>query len=243
MVTTTIVGNGTAESVWLPWLAAQRWPRLDLASTAGRRIVVLAAHPDDEVLGVGGLMMTLARVGHEIVVVWATDGEASHPGTVALSPADLRRTRRQESRAALARLGVMPSATYHLGLPDSGLASSQDRLLVTLSRIVSSDDLLIVPWSQDGHPDHEAVGAAACGLGPLTWQYPIWMWHWAAPDDDRVPWHRFRAIDVPDLAAKDCAISMFHSQIEPIGPAPEDAPVLPPEVVARFVRPHEWIIT
>jgi LmbE family N-acetylglucosaminyl deacetylase len=243
VVTTAIVGNGTTESEWAPWLAEPRWPRLDLASIAGRRVVVLAAHPDDEVLGVGGLMMALARAGHDIIVVWATDGEASHPGSVAMSPASLRKMRRQESRAALGRLAVMPSATYHLGLPDSALASARDRLSIALSRIVSAEDLLVAPWSQDGHPDHEALGAEACRLSPLTWQYPIWMWHWATPNDDRVPWQRFRSTEVADLATKEAAISMFRSQIEPIGPASADAAVLPPEVLARFVRPHEWIIT
>jgi LmbE family N-acetylglucosaminyl deacetylase len=242
-VSPTIVGNGTAESVWAPWLAAQRRPPLDLASVGARRVVILAAHPDDEVLGVAGLMTTLARAGHDIVVIWATDGEASHPGSTAISPAGLRRTRRQESRQALARLGVAPTATHCLGLPDSALAASRDRLRAQLSRIVCPDDLLIAPWSQDGHPDHDALGAEACQLGPLTWQYPIWMWHWAMPGDDRIPWHRFHSTRVDDLEAKRSAIAMFRSQVEPIGPADVDAAVLPPDVVARFTRRHEWIIT
>ena len=89
---------------------------------------MLAAHPDDEILGVAGLMTALARAGHEILIVWATDGEASHPGSTALSGRDLRRTRRAESHAALARLGIAPSAARWLGLPDSALDSSRDRL-------------------------------------------------------------------------------------------------------------------
>jgi LmbE family N-acetylglucosaminyl deacetylase len=238
-----IIGEGTSESVWAPWLAAQSWPALDLAAISGRRIVVLAAHPDDEVLGVAGLLTTLARAGHEIVVVWATDGEGSHPGSTAISKEDLGHTRRAESRTALARLGIEPSVTHWLGLPDSALQSCRDRLRAELHQIVVAGDLVVAPWSEDAHPDHEAVGAEACALGTLTWQYPIWMWHWATPGDDRVPWHRFRATTVSDVAAKRSAVSLFRSQVEPIGPGTEDSPVLPPSALARLIRSHEWIIT
>jgi LmbE family N-acetylglucosaminyl deacetylase len=243
VVSTTIAGDGTAESAWAPWLAAQTWPQLDLDSVAGRRIVVLAAHPDDEVLGAAGLMTTLARAGHDIVIVWATDGERSHPGSTAISDPDLRRTRRAESRAALARLGITPTAVHWLGLPDSAVASRRELLEVALRRIVVADDAVIAPWSEDGHPDHDALGAAAQAVGSLTWLYPIWMWHWAEPGDERVPWHRFRATDVSDLAAKRCAVSLFRSQVEPIGPRVADAAVLSPATLARLIRSREWIIT
>lgn len=243
MVSPTIVGDGTSEAIWRPWLAAESWPALALSPVSGRRVVVLAAHPDDEVLGVAGLMSRLALLGHELVVVWATDGEASHPGSTAMSAQELGRRRREESRRALARLGVAPSATHHLGLPDGSLSSLRRTLRAELGRIVGADDLVIAPWREDGHPDHEALGEEACLLGAVTWQYPIWMWHWARPADDRVPWDRFRAAAVADVESKAAAISMFGSQVEPLGPAVEDAAILPPHVVARFLRAYEWLIT
>ena len=117
VVTTTIEGAGTTEAVWWPWLAERAWPQLDLAELLGaRRVVVLAAHPDDEVLGVGGLLRRLTACGAPIVVVWATDGEASHPGSTALSPRRLATLRRAESLAGLEKLAVVPSEIHHLGL-------------------------------------------------------------------------------------------------------------------------------
>jgi LmbE family N-acetylglucosaminyl deacetylase len=243
VVTAAIAGRGTLEATWAPWLADQTWPSLDLVAVSGRRVVVLAAHPDDEILGVGALLATFSRRHHKIVMVWATDGEASHPGSTVMTPATLRRRRREESRRALARLGVVPVASHHLGLPDGGLAAGSDALRQQLAAIVCPGDLVLAPWSGDGHPDHEAIGAAASQPGTTTWHYPIWMWHWAEPADDRVPWQRLSVVPVADVGAKADAIGMFTSQTEPIGPAPEDAPVLPPHVVARFVRPCEWVFT
>jgi LmbE family N-acetylglucosaminyl deacetylase len=240
-VSAEIVGDGTPETDWAPWLAGQDWAALDLAAASRRRIVVLAAHPDDEVLGVGGLIARLAATGHSIVVVWATDGEASHPRSTAVSPDEMRSRRREESRRALAHLGVQPEATHHLGLPDGRLETCRGRLRDQLSEIVDSDDLVLAPWARDGHPDHDVVGAVGSTLGSVRWQYPIWMWHWAAPGDWEVPWPQLRSVTIPDYRAKAEAIAMFTSQVEPLGPSVDDAAILPPHVVSRFTRPFELV--
>jgi LmbE family N-acetylglucosaminyl deacetylase len=242
-VTTAIAGSGTPETLWRPWFDDRPWPPLDLDRLADRRLVVLAAHPDDEVLGVGGMLCALAGGGSRIVTVWATDGEASHPASHAIEPGKLAGLRREESQRALAELGVTPTLSVTLGLPDGGLGDCLPALRSALRDLVGPDDVVLAPWRGDGHPDHEAVGSVAAELATTLLEYPIWMWHWAMPDDGRVPWSRLRTVAVPDPAAKVRAIDAFDTQVRPIGPAPEDAAILPPELVARFVRPYESVLT
>ena len=72
---------GTPEAEWQrvrPWSASSA---LDLAVD---RLVVVAAHPDDETLGAGGLITIAAERDIAVTVVVLTDGLASHPE--ALSP-------------------------------------------------------------------------------------------------------------------------------------------------------------
>jgi LmbE family N-acetylglucosaminyl deacetylase len=240
-VTATISTSGTHESTWTQWLATRNWPDLDLRACAERRIVVLAAHPDDEVLGVGGLLARLTN-RHPIVMVWATDGEASHPGSHTIRPSELATTRREESRRALSRLGVAARTTHHLGLPDSGLADHEDELQRLVAGIVEPGDVVISNWESDGHPDHEALGRVARRAAGTSWQYPVWAWHWAAPGDARVPWERMRIVRDIDTARKNAAIREFVSQVEPLGPSPADAAILPPGVLAHFGRSHELVI-
>jgi LmbE family N-acetylglucosaminyl deacetylase len=242
-VTPVIAGTGTPEALWRPWLDAEPRPPLDLDRLSGRRVVVLAAHPDDEVLGVGGLLIDLAGRGSQIVAVWVTDGEASHPGSHAIEPEQLAWKRRAESRRALAALGVAPMLSVVLGLPDGGLGDCLPALRTAVRDLVGPDDVVLAPWRGDGHPDHEAVGSVAAEFATTLLEYPIWMWHWAMPDDDRVPWARLRTVAVPDPAAKARAIDAFDTQVRPIGPEPEDAAILPPDVVARFLRSHEVVLT
>ena len=235
---------GTDELSWAEWPAPARWAALDVEALARRRVVVVAAHPDDEVLGVGGLLARLARRAADLTLVWATDGEASHPGSAAALAGRLGPVRRAESAAAAERLGLRAAARVHLGLPDGGLALREDALVARLAELVGRDDVLLAPWAGDGHPDHEACGRAARSVAETVLEYPVWAWHWAVPDDTRVPWERARRVDL-DADARDrkaAAVGCFGSQVEPIGPDPADGPVLPPRVLAHFRRRHEVVL-
>src|SRR5436190_24069407 len=76
----------------------------------GERLLVLAPHPDDEVIGCGGLVALHLREGRKVRVVVATDG--GQAGDAA--------TRQRESRAALASLG--DAEIEFLNFPDRHLA-------------------------------------------------------------------------------------------------------------------------
>ena len=76
--------------------------------------MVVAPHPDDEVLGVGGVLAEVA--GADVVAV--TDGEASHPDSTVYSQEALAAVRRDETATALTALGQDPSWVFRLGHPD-----------------------------------------------------------------------------------------------------------------------------
>src|SRR6186997_2561035 len=76
----------------------------------GERLLVLAPHPDDEVIGCGGLVALHLRDRRAVRVVVATDG--AQAGT-----AD---GRQEESRRALDLLGTGAELVF-LDFPDRGL--------------------------------------------------------------------------------------------------------------------------
>lgn len=81
-------------------------------------VLVVAAHPDDEVLGAGGTISKMARLGFTIHVVFMTDGVASR-GPVSLKA--LRARRRRAACDCLAYLGAQPPT--FLDFPDNELDS------------------------------------------------------------------------------------------------------------------------
>jgi LmbE family N-acetylglucosaminyl deacetylase len=180
----------------------------------------VAAHPDDEVLGAGGLISMLAASRARLRLVAVTDGERSHPGHG--SPAALARRRTAETVAALRALGAQGAEVIRLGLPDSGLAGREERLGNVLAPLVEGFDLCLAPWDHDMHPDHEAAGRVAReAAAGAFYSFPIWMWHWGSPADPRVPWEQAVRLPLPPRAAgrKRAAIACFASQTEDRGTA------------------------
>jgi LmbE family N-acetylglucosaminyl deacetylase len=225
---------GTAEDAWASWPELSRLPVAH--PRAWRSVVVVAAHPDDEVLGVGGTMALLAAGGVRLRLIAVTDGEGSHP---AADPAVVARTRAAESAIAWDRLGAQNIEVVRLRLPDTGLASREKELADILREQCGGFEVCLAPWEGDAHADHEAAGRAARRAGQNVLTYPIWMWHWAQPGDQRVPWRRASQVVLPgDVAVrKRTAIQAFTSQLtDREGGA---GPVVPPGVVAHFTRRQE----
>jgi LmbE family N-acetylglucosaminyl deacetylase len=232
---------GTSEDAWESWVDLRHLPVTDPLAWPG--VVVVAAHPDDEVLGVGGTIAILAAAGVRLRLVAVTDGEASHP---AADPAAIAKTREGESAEALARLGADRVEVIRLGFPDTGLAAREQELSAVLAEQCAGFGMCLASWEADAHADHEAAGRAArraarlAGVPVLT--YPIWMWHWAKPADPRVPWYRARRVPLPPEAVsrKQAAIGAFTSQLTDRDPA--TGPVLPAGIVAHFSRAQEVLL-
>ncbi|GKT00997.1 PIG-L family deacetylase [Acidovorax sp. SUPP3434] len=204
------------------------------------RVVVVAPHPDDEVLVLGGTVAQLARRGHEVLVYAVTDGEASHPGSHAWPAERLRHVRPQESADALAQLGIA-ATVVRLGLPDGGLAAEELALAAHLQ--LAPGDTVFVPWRHDGHPDHEACAraalAAARTVGACCIEYPVWALVPEHAAHARLRHRTLRRIAVADdlVQAKARAVRAFQSQIQPDGGV---APVLPPSALQAWSGRFEW---
>jgi LmbE family N-acetylglucosaminyl deacetylase len=93
------------------------------------RVLVLAPHPDDEVLGAGGVLREAARRGLPVRVVFLTHGDSNEWSFLAyrkrpvLTPAGalaMGAIRHQEALAAAAVLGVPAQDLIFLGYPDFG---------------------------------------------------------------------------------------------------------------------------
>lgn len=214
------------------WRAALR--RLPSWSPPASRTVVVVPHPDDEVLGTGGLVAHQRRRSQEVVVVAVTDGEAAY----ADAP-DLGRTRIGEQLGALARLGVAADRVIRLGLPDGQVARHCDELAAVVASLADADTLLVAPWKHDVHPDHEGCGQAVLIAAVATGADAAFSLFWA--------WHRMSLASMPidrmvrlglddDLVAARFEALVCHSSqlARDAGP-----PILPLGVLGPMTRPYE----
>jgi LmbE family N-acetylglucosaminyl deacetylase len=234
---TTVDSNhlGTSPLAWNPVvLTMEPWP---VSAELHSRLVVVSPHPDDETLGVGGLIAETARLGVRILVVSVTDGEAA-----ATTKAGLAERRHTEMRNALNHLvpqGSLQVVRYRL--PDGQVERMQNQLEKLLTAEVRPTDLVVAPLSCDGHSDHDAIGhvsrRVASDAAASFGSYPIWAWHWHDPRQSVISSHG-RRIGLSDEAwqAKVRAIGCFPSQTS------GSVPVLPEHFLRRFAQPYEVIV-
>lgn len=143
-----------------------------------RRIMVLAPHPDDEVLGCGGSLAWHTHQGAEVTVIYMTSGEAG--GGNISDQALVRKTREQEASSGAAILGI--NNLYYLRFKDGSLEynSANIKQLATLIRQLQPD-IIYAPHATDTHPDHRCchaltVSAIARASDRGKWPYGGQTW-------------------------------------------------------------------
>ncbi|MDQ2942161.1 MAG: PIG-L family deacetylase [Candidatus Dormibacteraeota bacterium] len=129
----------------------------------GPGLLVVTAHPDDESMGCGGLILRHSRAGVPVNLICATRGEAGWTGKPrGAKQEDLAQIRSGELEEAAAALAI--SGVEVWDYPDGGLgASDQQEITQRIWEVISKlRPKVVVGWGPDGvygHPDHIALGA------------------------------------------------------------------------------------
>lgn len=171
-----------------PWRSEPGNRHLHVSSirSAMSNVLIIAPHPDDEVLGCGGTIRRHALAGDKVTVAIVTKGWAP------LFPAKGVKQVRAEARKADSRLGVkqllfldLPVTKLHL-LPEARL----NRVFAALIR-KTTPDIVLLPFPGDRHEDHRQVfDAAMVALRPdgrrhyasrIACYETVSETHWAAP--------------------------------------------------------------
>ena len=120
----------------------------------GERLLVLAPHPDDEVIGCGGLLALHLRDGRQVRAVIVTDGAEAGNAEI----------REDESQRALSILGAVPVDFFRFR--DRHLDEDADALKTRLRGVLIDfkPDLIAVPSPVEIHPDHVTLSRAFCEL-------------------------------------------------------------------------------
>jgi LmbE family N-acetylglucosaminyl deacetylase len=145
---------------------------LELAHPDKRRIVVLAPHPDDEVLGAGGTIIKALAARIPVTVVYVTSG---------LPP----QTTEAEAMAVSRQVGYETEFLHEpvksIGLDDASLQNCAQ----SLARL--KPDCIFLPFLLDDHDDHRRVSELFLRLcrkglfdprGVEVWAYQVYSMVW-----------------------------------------------------------------
>lgn len=174
------------------------------------RLLVIAPHPDDDVLGCGGTIALATERGADVHVLVIFDGAAGDPNGK-FDAADYVQRRQREARAAGKHLGVTRYTFWDM--PEGHLAQEQD-LQAGAARLAAlvedwRPDAIFAPWIGDGHRDHQSVARAVQRmLREHAVRTPVWGFEVWSPLDAQ------HLVDISSVwPAKLDAIGMHRTQL------------------------------
>ena len=185
-----------------------------------KRALIVAPHPDDAELAMGGTIALMICSGWDVCVVDLTDGEPTPFGT--------KEIRAKESQDASEILGV--KRRICLDMPNRKLeATLQNRKRLAEVIRVNKPDILFAPAMPDWHPDHKAAFELT-EASRFEAKYhktdmagePYWtpkLWYYYSPHRRRFANPSF-VIDISDFwEEKLASIKAYKSQLKNIGSA------------------------
>lgn len=147
------------------------------------KTVIIAPHPDDEVIGCAGLIQTLVERGTPPHVIILTGGEGSHRGCCNTSAKEIVAARHQLTLEAAATLGLPESHIHYFYYPDGGVSLEHpetERLQTLLSELAPQS--VFVPHRGEGWSDHLQAAEIAKhllkGQDVSIYEYCVWMWYY-----------------------------------------------------------------
>lgn len=145
--------------------------------------VIIAPHPDDEVIGCGGLIQALIERCTPPHVIILTGGESSHRGCCNITESDIIDARHQLTMKAAATLGLPESHIHCLHYPDGSVDSKHSETAKLSSLLLQlSPKALFVPHSGEGWNDHTKVAGIIKEVTKQhtidIYEYCVWMWYY-----------------------------------------------------------------
>lgn len=170
---------------------------LEMTAPLGRRITVVAPHPDDEMLGAGGTLIRARSHGAAIRCIYVTSSRP--PERV-----------EAETVQVAQRVGY---STDFLRYPLDGIPLNEESIARLAAAVAAQPtDCLFVPVLFDDNDDHRRTNQLlwqAWERGLINGDLEIWCYQVYSPVIANV------VVDISDIAEqKRAAVKMWHSQME-----------------------------
>jgi LmbE family N-acetylglucosaminyl deacetylase len=209
-------------------------------------ILIAAPHPDDEVLGCGGLITRVLSKGGQVSVIVFTGGECSHSSCCSIAGEVVKQARRELTMKAAECLSLAKNNITFLDWGDGQIgrdgpdesSHKVEELAGWIARL--RPEAVFAPHPFEGWPDHEAaerITRAAMeqsGVVCRLFHYCVWFW-FSMPLRNalKIYWRKARLLDIADVYERKQAA--MEAYLKPCAPCGNPwSGVLPRELVRAF---------
>ena len=201
--------------------------------------LIIAPHPDDEVIGCAGLIQKEIKAKKRVDIVILSGGEASHNSCCDIPQPELKDRRRELTLYAAKILGLNESSIHFLNYPDGNINYSHpesDRLKALIERI--NPQSIFIPHKGEGWNDHiqvrNIIDKILSDKTKVTiYEYCVWFWYYNYWDID---WKNAFILKMSkeEHQKKNIAINSY---IKPLAPCGRPYSGVLPKV---FIKANKW---
>lgn len=203
------------------------------------KILIIAPHPDDEILGCAGLIQKSLEENHRVDVIIMSGGGKSHSGCCNITTDELIRNRRSLSKNAAGIIGLPDENLYFLDYPDGNIDYSNEETK-QLKKLMSdiNPDMIFIPHQREGWSDHiqtaEIVKKLVTGKESVKiYEYCVWFWYY---NYWHIDWGNARILKM-DKEQHLKKISAIDAYIKPLAPCGKPYSGVLPKVL---IKANKW---
>ena len=216
-----------------------------------KSILVLAPHPDDEIIGVGGLVLQTLKNKGQVYITYLTDGENSGAFS---NKNEIKKQRTNLSNQVTNKLNINPENISRLHLPDGKLPLNNENgfneavdLIKQQIETIQPDAVFATAKSDYWPYDHVACSQIAMeAIKKATfksdlWFYWVWTWYHLKPWQLlKVNFNKLYKINISmELKEKQKLIDTYLNPVSPYG-YPWSGK-LPKSMITPLYKPYEII--
>ena len=214
---------------------------LFLSSSIDERkdILIIAPHPDDEVIGCSGLIQRTLAAGHQVYICILTGGGASHKGCCSISSNELKSKRRNLAKSIDAQLGLPIENLYMLNFPDGNINKDNiecEKLREVIEKL-KPQSIFIPHQKGEGWSDHIEAGNIVKNIIEGTsihlYEYCVWFWYYNVWGLD---WKNARLLKMTKRQHQS-KLQAIHDYITPLAPCGKPYSGVLPKV---FIHGNQW---
>ncbi len=143
-------------------------------------ILIFSAHPDDEIVGMGGTLLKYLDEGKSIIEVIFTKGQLSHPHFKEEIITDIRK---KEAGKVAKKIGL--EEVIFLDLKERGIADEEKKIKLQIKKIIEKykPEKIFTLSSSETHPDHRDVSRVVlAAVDSSNKKYPVYTFNiWTIP--------------------------------------------------------------
>lgn len=216
-------------------------------------IVIIAPHPDDEIIGIGGYVLKHIDVGNDIYIIYLTNGENSLKGIKPIKPKTVSENRIKLSEKVLSIMHVPSNNVERMFLSDGSVPHENDNqfqnVVCELMKILYKikPDAVFVPHVLEGHSDHVAafkLTNEAVKYGKFKCDfYGYWLWIWyliPIKKIHEIDWKNTFRINIKSVYRKKHRLMDIYLKPDSEFGIPWSG-LMPKQLLKAFNYPHEVI--